>query len=53
MPTINFHDSQLNRHYPFDCAEEAARGGRYLAVAIAVGLSVWLAMAIAVAAWTT
>ena len=53
MPSINFHDSRLNRRYPFDSAEESARGSRYLAVAIAVGLSVWLAMAVVVAAWTT
>ena len=52
MPTINLYDSQPHLGSPFDGAEEAARGGRYLAVAIVVGLFVWLGMAVALAAWT-
>ena len=51
MHSVNFYDSQRRLVSLFDDAEEAARGGRYLAVAISVGFLVWLAMAVALAAW--
>ena len=51
MPSINFYDSQRRLVFLFDDAEEAARGGRYLAVAISIGFLVWLAMAAALAEW--
>ena len=51
MPSVNFYDSQRHLVSLFDDAEEAGRGGRYLAVAISVGFLVWLAMTVALAAW--
>ena len=51
MPSVNFYDSQRPLVSLSDDAAEAARGGRYLAVAISVGFLVWLAMAVALAEW--
>ena len=57
MPILNLSDVQRhsnpNAGIPDQYDNESARGGRYLAVVVALGFLFWLGMAFVLGAWVT